>query len=189
MNEKMISVDYVVSLGPCEPDYTTEIILEIFGGRDEITLREVLELNIPSRDMIWFLTQADLLTGAEKRLYACWVARNLLPVYEVEYPDDSRVRSCIETAERFARGDATWEEVRRSRAAAWSAAFSDVDDWGTAWSPATRAAHCATWCAAMSATRCVIWCAALHDDDAIEWHLSEIVHRVRVKYGIEEKQP
>lgn len=41
------------------------------------------------------------------RLFACWCARDVLPIYEAECPDDKRPRVAIETAERYAEGNAT----------------------------------------------------------------------------------
>lgn len=55
------------------------------------------------------------------RLFACDCAERVLPVFERQYPDDHRPRTAIETARRFAEGQATAEELATARAAAWDA--------------------------------------------------------------------
>lgn len=68
-------------------------------------------------------------------------ARLVLPSHEARYPDDNRPRVCLDTAERWSRGKATSEEVRRGRAAVASAAYS-LDAAYSAYA-ATRAADLA----------------------------------------------
>lgn len=51
-------------------------------------------------------------------LFACRVAENVLSLFEAQYPDDDRPRIAIETARRYADGQATDDEL----AAAWDAA-------------------------------------------------------------------
>ena len=55
---------------------------------------------------------------ANARLFAGWCARRVLPLFERQRPDDKRPRAAIETAEQYARGEATAEELD----AAWYAA-------------------------------------------------------------------
>src|SRR3990167_5971448 len=75
----------------------------------------------------WMLWIAGKYAGppeSEKRnllvLAACGCARLVLPLFEAKYPDDQRVRACIETAERWARGEATLAELREARSAAYA---------------------------------------------------------------------
>ena len=49
------------------------------------------------------------------------IAELVLPIFEKRYPDDRRVRECIETCKRYAAGNATIEEVRKARSAAYAA--------------------------------------------------------------------
>ena len=63
------------------------------------------------------------------RLYACYCAKSVLHIWEQEFPDDDRPRKAIETAEHFALGRATEEELgfaenaaRAAGDAAWFAA-------------------------------------------------------------------
>ncbi len=55
-------------------------------------------------------------------LAACACARLALPHFTKLYPHDGRVLACIETAERWARGEATLAELRQARSAADDAA-------------------------------------------------------------------
>jgi hypothetical protein len=64
-------------------------------------------------------------------LCCCECARLSLPIYEARYPNDGRVRKCLDTAERWARGEATIEELREARAAAYAAYAADAADAST----------------------------------------------------------
>lgn len=65
-------------------------------------------------------------------------AEQSLPNYEKEYPNDRRVRDCIEARKRFADGKATVEELREHKAdaaadaaAVWAAVWEAV--WEALW--------------------------------------------------------
>lgn len=57
-----------------------------------------------------------------QRLFAADCAERVLGHYDSRFPDDNRVRDCIEVARRYAIGEATDEERAAARAAARSAA-------------------------------------------------------------------
>ena len=61
-----------------------------------------------------------------KRIVAVAVAcaRLALPIYEARYPQDRRVLDCLDTTERWTRGEATLEKLREARNAASSAAVA-----------------------------------------------------------------
>ena len=86
------------------------------------------------------------------KLFARYCARYSLDLFERTYPDDKRPREAIETAERFARGEATNEELTAARAAANAASEAAWVAVHTA-----RAAANAAWAA---------WCAAWTGDAA-----------------------
>ena len=46
---------------------------------------------------------------------ACDCAELVLPIYENNHPNDSRVRDCIETTRKWTCGEATLEDVRNAR--------------------------------------------------------------------------
>ncbi|HET7150858.1 MAG TPA: hypothetical protein VFI60_05570 [Candidatus Acidoferrum sp.] len=74
-------------------------------------------------------------------LVACACAETVLPIFEKKYPDDSRPRTAIETARKWANG--TVEEVRDAAYAAASAVY-------TAYA-ADAAAYAAVYAAASAA--------------------------------------
>jgi hypothetical protein len=140
-------------------------------------------------DALWALRAVEGHDGAV-RLFACCCAKRVLPVFEKEYPDNKLPREAIETAERFARGEATTEELDAAR----DAADRDAADWDAAdWDPARVAARiavrAAAWDAAWAvaravardATRAADWAAAARDAadrdtadwDAADWDAAE----------------
>jgi len=84
------------------------------------------------------------------RLFACDVARRVLPIYEKRYPGDNRPRKAIEAAEKYAEGTITEKELLASRDAAWIAT-EDVP-WVATRDVAKVAARAATKDAARVAT-------------------------------------
>ena len=100
--------------------------------------------------MLWYAGKKSGPVGDERRkklvLAACECARLALPIWEKRYPDDKRVRDCIETAEKWARNEATLEALQVSRRNCYSAATS------AATSAASSAAYSATSAASSAAT-------------------------------------
>src|ERR1035438_2343068 len=78
--------------------------------------------------LLWLAGKKAGPVGDEKRkklvLAACGCARLALPIWQKRYPDDKRVEVCLDTAERWARNEATLEalQVSRKNASAASAA-------------------------------------------------------------------
>ena len=58
------------------------------------------------------------------RLFACDCAERVLPMFEKQRPSDDRPRKAIETARRYANGEATGDELAAARAAAGAAAWA-----------------------------------------------------------------
>ena len=73
-------------------------------------------------------------------LVECDCAELVLPIYEKQYPNDSRIRDCIETTRQWAKGEATEAELEAATWAAWEAAEAAAG-------AAARAAWEATWAA------------------------------------------
>jgi hypothetical protein len=78
--------------------------------------------------MLWILGRLSGPPEGDSRkklvLCACECARIALPLFERRWPGDNRVRKCLDTAERWARGDATIQELREARRAAADAAYT-----------------------------------------------------------------
>lgn len=66
-------------------------------------------------------------TRQQIMLVACLIAEDALPIFEKKYPDDDRVRKCIEVTRAWAKGETTIEQVREARAAA--ARFSKLKEY------------------------------------------------------------
>ena len=69
--------------------------------------------------LIWVATREGVLSDCDLRLFACWSVRQVWHLLT-----DDRSRNAVEVAERFARGEATPEELAAAWAAAWTAALA-----------------------------------------------------------------
>jgi hypothetical protein len=90
--------------------------------------------------MLWLAKNRGVkLDESKLRLFACDCAEQVLPLFEREYPEDKRPRVAIETARRFANGEATQQEL----AAAWDAAgaAAGAAAWAAAWATAGATAR------------------------------------------------
>ena len=85
------------------------------------------------------LRRLDAWTEQTARLFACDCAESVLKLYERQHPQDNSPRYAIEIARRYARGNASAEELSASCAAAW-------DAWDAAWD-----ANAAAWDASAAA--------------------------------------
>jgi len=120
-------------------------------------------------DALWCLRALPEQYHKQIRLYACDVAEHVLPIFEKLFPEDKRVRSCIEAARGFANGTVSEEQLYAARAAAWDSALAAAGDsawdaawaaaWDSAWAAAEAAAEDAAWAAAWAA-RAAAWDAA-----------------------------
>jgi hypothetical protein len=98
------------------------------------------------------------LSDKNHRLFAADCAEHVLPIYEKHYPDDSRPRRAIEMARRFARGEATKEELEIANAATFAATLAAAN-------AATFAATlAATFAATLAATLAAASVSAVADD-------------------------
>ena len=83
-------------------------------------------------------------------LVACDCAELVLPIFEKKYPDDKRVRECLETTRKWANGEATIEDVHKARAAT-ADATADATAYAAAAAYAADAAAAAAAAAAYAA--------------------------------------
>jgi hypothetical protein len=118
---------------------------------EQLSIRTILESN-GLDDALWCLCAVSGY-DREMRLLAVEFARqvqHLMP--------DPRSVAALDTAERFANGLATLNELSDARAAAWDAARDAA--WDAAWAAAWDAAWAAAWDAARAAARDAAWAAA-----------------------------
>jgi hypothetical protein len=97
-----------------------------------------------------FLRRIDTWNARTARLFAVWCARQALKL--VDNPDPHSIAAC-DTAERYANGTATADELSAARDAAWAAArdAARVAAWDAARAAAWDAARAAAWAAARAA--------------------------------------
>lgn len=135
--------------GPCADGY--EKLLRHLGGPSfdheaSINLLTIFDSNGVA-DCLWALRATEQNCDLVARLMACDFAETVLPIWERYYPRDTRLRCAIEVSRRFARGEASREELATAGAAAWDAANDaawDAAD-GTVRYAADDAARYAAW--------------------------------------------
>ena len=108
--------------------YEAEYRGELVKDNNKVVVREVRLL----RRMNW--------DDSIARHFACDCAERVLHIYEKEYPDDLRVRNCIEIARKVANGELPIENLGAARDAAWDAARDAAWDAASAASAARDAA-------------------------------------------------
>lgn len=133
------TVEDVLSWDPCD-DYTERHIRELAEGLPErftaVDLVRHLRHRIPSADLLWLLCRKDLLPARLLRECACDWAERALHLAGVT---DWRPWKAVEVSRRYARGEATIEELTTARNAAWDAAWAPLDN------PARGCAKGAAW--------------------------------------------
>jgi len=92
-----------------------------YGADTPIPLDVILESN-GIKDAIWALRCTIEDSTAISRLFAVDCAEHVLPIYEAKYPNDKRVRVCIETTRRYLAGKASLAELRTAADTAYYAA-------------------------------------------------------------------
>ena len=100
-------------------------------------------------DALWALRAVDGI-DRERRLLACDYAEHVLPAWCAKYPDDHRLSEAIRVSRLYAEGEATEEQLRAARDAAWAAAG------GAAWDVALDTAGSAALGAARDAQAKII---------------------------------
>ena len=155
---KKLTIDQVLAMDPCEK-YDRERITELAAGRNELSLLEILDLDIPHEDKIWVVLRKEFLSERDLHLLACDFAEYSLPIWEKWRPDDTRVRNAIAVKRKWINGDATDEELAAAgaaaRAAIRAAAGSAAGD--AAWAAARDAIRDAAGAAARAAAWDAAW--------------------------------
>ena len=111
--------------------------------------------------MLWLIAELDKGYSPRLRLTACDIARTALKY--VPAGEDSP-RLAIECAERYARGEATADELAATRDAARAAAraAAGAAAWAAAGTAALDAARAAAWAAVGTAAWAAAWDAQCH---------------------------
>ena len=147
----MITREQLCAWGACYDDDQIAAIVPAEG----LTPLQVCDLDIPADDRLWVVLRESVIPAGPLRLLACKWARVALDAERaVGREPDPRSWAAIDVGERFARGEATAEELAAARAAAWAAASA------AAWGAARDAAWAAASAAASAAARDAAWDAA-----------------------------
>lgn len=104
-----IKIDDVLSWEPCEAYEERETLLELTGGREELTPLEVTRLKIPVVDILWVLLRPEILGELVLRLCACDIAvcaaaARVAPATTTEAATEARLRA-----------DQEWQLIRLRR--------------------------------------------------------------------------
>src|SRR5690349_2564974 len=118
---------------PQEPKTTMKHIQTLIGlgacasavnwSRDYIVPQEAWDACERGDWMLWLLGKLSGPVDSESRrklvFVAAQCAKEALPIFEKRYPDDKRVRECIEACEAYSRGEITMTVLLRKRAYAY----------------------------------------------------------------------
>jgi len=159
------------------PDSGKWLDLLIHGGD------EVRELENNTR-LIWanWLT-IRLLSRTDAIRYAVFAVRQVLGIYEKEYPGDARVRDAINAAEALIEDPNNDDLKSAAWSAAWAAARSVewavgwAAGWSAGWSVEWAAEWSVGWAVAWSVERSVGWSAARCAAWAVAWSVERSAER------------
>ena len=132
-----ISIEQILSWGPCEEYDTLEKIIAETDDDWPKTPIEIANLGIPTADRLWVLLRPEIISEKRLHLLACDFAEMVLYIFETEYPDDKRPRLVIDIKRMWVAGgvtdaglDAAWaatlDAERYARDAALTAARAVV---------------------------------------------------------------
>ena len=145
------NLDFLLENTGC---YKSDEIETLFPKeREVVSYKDILQSNIPLEDKYWFFCRR-VFTDSQNRHLAIKIAEVVLPIFEEQYPEDSRPRKAIEAARLYLAGEIGKEELEAARAAAWAAA------WAAAGAAARDAAGAARAAGAAGAARAAAWAAA-----------------------------
>jgi hypothetical protein len=143
--KKTFTKDFYLSHRGC---YDFNKMFNLVDNNPHETIEDFLNWNISINDKFFFLFNYCNLTLRNKQDMALMCAKIVLPVYEKEFPNDSRVMECIHATELFLNGEITLEQLREKREAA-NAANANANAYAYAY--AAYAAYAAAYAAANAA--------------------------------------
>jgi hypothetical protein len=137
-----------------------------FMVKDNISIIEILDSEIPLKDKSWFIRNSIGLTNLEKSQFAIGCALVVLPIYEHKYPDNDAPRKAIEAAQKYLKSEITLEELKVFRKNAYAAAAAAAD---AAYADAADAAYAAAAYAAADTAAAADVYTDTADADAYEY--------------------
>jgi len=134
--------------------YSAEKMAGLCDNNPHSNIQEFLNWDISIKDKFYFVRNYTELTIKQKQLFALMCAKVSLEIYENKYPNDKRVRECIEATEQFLDGKITKEDLLIKRnaaadadAAAYAAAYAAAADAAAAYAAADAAVYAAAYAA------------------------------------------
>ena len=173
-----LTVEKVLETDPCS-SWTREEIEALIAPRKFVLHGTALrDSRVPIDDRVWL--GITLLDDPRRRLFACDCAEwSLGRERDAGHELDPRSWAAVEVARRYARGEATDEELAAARDSAWAAAWTAARNsartaaWAasrdSAWTAAWTAARDSIWTAAWAASRDSIWTAARTASRTAAW--------------------
>ena len=187
---KTITLQEALSAGAC---YNAEQIIDLFGDRTELSVKDIAALEIPDADKVWAFTRPHFLDTKEKVIrFAVFCAEQCVEIFEAQRPDDKRPQAAVEAAKAWlespsdesveaAANAAAWAVRDAAMRAYWAAAWAVRDAASAAaWDAVRDAASAAAWDAARAAAMRAYWAAAWAVRDAA----SAAVWAAQVKFLI-----
>jgi len=162
--KKRFTLDGVMSWIPC---LSREEVGAYFGGRKYMTVATLMETDLSTENKLWCLLRPEVIPEKTLHTLSCDFAdRALLREREAGREPDPRSWRAVAVKRLWIDGQATDDELRAARAAAWEAAGEAAGEAAraaareAAWVAAREAAWEAAWEAALAAARAA-WEAAL----------------------------
>jgi hypothetical protein len=144
-----INNELIRSFNPC---YDPK---DVCAENETLSIREWIEKyrNVvkSKEDVIWLICRNDFMTDKDLRLFAVWCARTTYSLYDSLDQIDPRSITAIDTAERYANGEATDDELSAAREAARGASWGASQ--GSALEASRGVARGAAWEASRGASQ------------------------------------
>ena len=108
--------------------YSLEKVNQLsFINNDIISIETIINSEIPLKDKRWFIWNNCEITIDNKKELALKLAWCVLPIYENKYPNDLRVRECLQAINDFNAKLIMIDELIEKRKAAYAADAAAAD--------------------------------------------------------------
>ena len=163
--EKLITLDEILSYGPCPGYNTADKIIAKTDANWPKPAHEMWGLPIRPVDIFWVISRPGLIFDKTTLSHiSCDIAESVLHFYESKCPSDDRPHNAIASNRMWLDGLVSTKEMNAARAAAFAAARAAAHD---AADRAARAAYAAAYNAAYDARATAR--AAAHDAGVEQW--------------------
>lgn len=148
---KRLTIDDVMDMKPCSK-YPEERIENLYKGRESLTLLEITNLDIDPIDIIWVMTQPNVLSREQLVEFANSAADRSARDHALKHPETARwAASWLDGSDRSERSAAVAQGAALAAEAAAAAAAALAAEWAALATWAERAAWAAAWAAEAAA--------------------------------------